>query len=114
LILFPKGLTLKLVPTSQNKIYEHKIDFKLREREATPEKATDRVEERKRLSKRARERERERKEQIRSQDLRLAGVRWLHQCPEFLAGAVGLLLEHCSRTFDRVTDSLIFNGLGGS
>jgi hypothetical protein len=80
LILFPKGLTLKLVPTSQNKIYEHKIDFKLREREreATHQKATDWVEERKRLSKRARQRERERKEQIRSQDLKLAGVRWLH------------------------------------
>jgi hypothetical protein len=30
------------------------------------------------LSKRGRERERERKEQIRSQDLKLAGVRWLH------------------------------------
>jgi ATP-dependent helicase YprA (DUF1998 family) len=64
----------------------------LREREATHEKATDWVEERKRLSERerlhmrkqqigwkrerdtARERERERKEQIRSQDLTLAGV----------------------------------------
>jgi hypothetical protein len=42
--------------------------------------------------KRERERERERKEQIRSQDLKLAGVRWLHWRPEFLAGAVGLLL----------------------
>jgi hypothetical protein len=52
--------TLKLVRNSQNKIYEHKIDFNLREREATHEKATDWVEERKRLSKRARERERER------------------------------------------------------
>jgi hypothetical protein len=42
--------------------------------------ATDFKEERKRLSKRARdrERERERKEQIRSQDLESAGVRWFH------------------------------------
>jgi hypothetical protein len=105
--------TLKLVPTSQNKIYEHKIDFNLREREATHEKATDWVEERKRLSKRARERERERererKEQIGSQDLKLAGVKWLHKCPEFLAGAVGVLLKNWSLTFDRVTYSLIFN-----
>jgi hypothetical protein len=38
LILFPKRLTLKLVPTSQNKIYEHKIDFKLRERERERER----------------------------------------------------------------------------
>jgi hypothetical protein len=45
-----------------------------RAREATDEKATDWVEERKRLNKR----ERERKEQIRSQDLKLAGVRWRH------------------------------------
>jgi hypothetical protein len=61
LILFPKGLTLKLVLTSENKIYEHKIDLKERERErgATHEKATDWVEERNRLSKRARERERQ-------------------------------------------------------
>jgi hypothetical protein len=38
------------------------------------------VEERKRLNKRAREREREREreEQIRSEDLKLAGVRWRH------------------------------------
>jgi hypothetical protein len=51
-----------------------------REREATHENATDWVEERKRLSKREREREREREkeEQIRSLDLKLAGVRWLH------------------------------------
>jgi len=49
-----------------------------REREATHEKATDWVEERNRLSKTARERERERKEQIRSQDLKLAGVTWIH------------------------------------
>jgi hypothetical protein len=50
-----------------------------REREATDEKATDWVEERNRLSKRAREREREResKEQIRSEDLKLAGVTWI-------------------------------------
>jgi hypothetical protein len=48
-----------------------------REREATDEKATDWVEERNRLSKRARERERESKEQIRSQDLKLAGVTWI-------------------------------------
>jgi len=47
----------------------------LREREATHEKATDWVEERKRLSKR--EKKRERKEKIRSQDLKLAGVWWL-------------------------------------
>jgi hypothetical protein len=40
--------------------------------------ATDFKEERKRLSKRARDRERERKEQIRSQDLESAGVRWFH------------------------------------
>jgi hypothetical protein len=56
------------------------------------------VEERKRLNKRARERERERKEQIRSQDLKLAGVRWRHERPEFLADA-SLLLEHWSLTF---------------
>jgi len=36
------------------------------------------VEERRRLSKRASEREREREEQIRSQDLKLAGVTWVH------------------------------------
>ncbi len=48
-----------------------------RGREATDEKATDWVEERNRLSKRARERERESKEQIRSQDLKLAGVTWI-------------------------------------
>ncbi len=35
---FPEGLTLKLVPTSHNKIYEHKIDFKLRERERERER----------------------------------------------------------------------------
>jgi hypothetical protein len=75
---FPKGLTLELVPSSQNKIYEHKRGFKSREREATHEKAPHWVEERKRLSKRVREREREKKEQIRSEDLKLAGVRWLH------------------------------------
>ncbi len=38
MILFPKGLTLKLVPASQNKIYEHKIHFKLRERERERER----------------------------------------------------------------------------
>jgi hypothetical protein len=63
---------------------------------------------RERDSTRERERERERKEQIRSQDLKLAGVRWRHYRPEFLAGAA-LLLEHWSLTFDRVTDLLIFN-----
>jgi hypothetical protein len=36
------------------------------------------VEERKRVSKIARERKREKKEQVRSQDLKLAGVRGLH------------------------------------
>jgi hypothetical protein len=35
------------------------------------------MEERNILSKSARETERERKEQIRSQDLKLAGIRWL-------------------------------------
>jgi hypothetical protein len=50
----------------------------LREREATHEKATGWVEERQKLRKRPRERKRERKEQIRSQDLKWAGVRWLH------------------------------------
>ncbi len=71
MILFPKGLTLKLVPTTQNKIYEHKIHFKLRERErareATHEKATDWVEERKRLNKREREREKRTNQVSRSQ-----------------------------------------------
>jgi hypothetical protein len=58
----------------------------------------------------ARERKREReKKKIRSQDLKLAGVRWLYWRPEFLAGAVRLLLKYWSLTFDRVTDSLIFN-----
>ncbi len=81
-MLFPKGLTLKLVPTSQNKIYEHKIHFKLRERER--ERERERLHMRKqqigwkRERDSTRERERERKEQIRSQDLKLAGVRWRH------------------------------------
>jgi hypothetical protein len=48
-----------------------------RERKPTHEKATDWVEERKRLSKRAREREREQKKSG-LKDLKLAGVRWLH------------------------------------
>ncbi len=45
-------------------------------------------------SARALAKERERKEQIRSQDLKLAGVRWLYWRPEFLAGAVRLLLKY--------------------
>jgi protein subunit release factor B len=73
-------LTLKLLPTSQNKIYEHKIDFKLRERERLHtrkqqigwKRETDSAREQ------GKERKRERKEQIRSQDLKLAGVRWPH------------------------------------
>jgi hypothetical protein len=65
LILFPKGLTLKLVPTSQNKIYEHKIHFKLRERERERERLQMRKQQigwkRERDSTREREREREKR-----------------------------------------------------
>ncbi len=68
-----------------------------RERDSTREQGNERE----------RERVRERKEQITSQDLKLARVRWRHQRPEFLAGAA-LMLEHWSLTFDRATDSLIF------
>jgi hypothetical protein len=78
-----------------------------RESDIKHEKATDWVEERKRLSKRAKKRERE--QQIRSQDLKLARVTWPHKRPEFLAvAAESLLLKHWSLTFDRVIDSLIF------
>jgi len=60
LILFPVGLTLKLVPTSQNKIYEHKINFKLRDREATHMRKQQIGWKRERDSTKERERERER------------------------------------------------------
>jgi hypothetical protein len=43
----------------------------------------------------ARERE---KNKSRSQDLKLAGVRWLHQRPEFLAGVLGLVLPQTPLT----------------
>jgi len=64
-MLFPKGLTLKLVPTSQNKIYEHKIHFKLRESERERERLHMRKQQIgwKRERDSTRERERERKEQ---------------------------------------------------
>ncbi len=65
MILFPKGLTLKLVPTSQNKIYEHKIHFKLRERERERERLHMRKQQigwkRETDSTREREREREKR-----------------------------------------------------
>ncbi len=57
---------------------EHKRDFKSRERGYAPE--SNRLGGWKREGDSARElaKEREREEQIRSQDLKLAGGRWLH------------------------------------
>ncbi len=61
MIFIPKGLTLKLVPTSQNKIYEHKINFKLRERERLHMRKQQIGWKRERDSARERKREREKK-----------------------------------------------------
>ncbi len=59
---------------------EHKRDFKSRERDRGYAPESNRLGGWKREGDPARElaKERETKEQIRSQDLKLAGVRWLH------------------------------------
>jgi hypothetical protein len=58
---------------------------------------------------RGKEREREKKRTNQVSRSQIGSTRWLHYRPEFLTGAVGLLVQHWSLTFDRVSGSLILN-----